>query len=75
MFLYQKETAEFNRQQLDFDKFREIVRKYALIKELTPTIVNEFIKKITVHAPDKSSGHQSKRDRLYQTVSENLTQI
>ena len=26
------------------------------IPVLTPTIVNEFIKKIVVHAPDKSSG-------------------
>ncbi|MCC0683861.1 DUF4368 domain-containing protein [Clostridioides sp. ZZV14-6345] len=26
------------------------------IKELTPTIINEFVKRIIVHAPDKSSG-------------------
>ena len=61
---YQKETAEFNRQQLDFDKFREIVRKYVGIKELTPTIVNEFIKKIIVHAPDKSSGHRVQKIQI-----------
>ena len=27
------------------------------IRELTPTIVNEFVKKIIVHAPDKSNGN------------------
>ena len=27
------------------------------ITELTPTVVNEFVKKTIVHAPDKSSGH------------------
>ena len=61
---YQKETAEFNRQQLDFDKFREIVRKYVGIKELTPTIVNEFIKEIIVHTPDKSSGHRVQKIQI-----------
>ncbi|MFQ6782016.1 DUF4368 domain-containing protein [Anaerostipes caccae] len=30
-------------------------------KELTPTIVNEFAKKIIVHAPHKSSGHRRQK--------------
>ena len=34
------------------------------IWELTPTIVNEFVKKITVHAPDKSSGHRRQKIEL-----------
>ena len=32
--------------------------------ELTPTIVNEFIKKIIVHAPDKSSGHRVQKIQI-----------
>ena len=32
--------------------------------ELTPTIVNEFVKKIIVHAPDKSSGHRRQKIEL-----------
>ena len=40
----------------NFRQFTSLVQKYVGIKELTPTIVNEFIKKIIVHAPDKSSG-------------------
>ena len=34
--------------------FAAVIRKYVGVKELTPTIVNEFVKKIIVHAPDKS---------------------
>ena len=40
----------------DFEKFLVNVRKYTDVDELTPTIVNEFISKIVIHAPDKSSG-------------------
>jgi len=29
---------------------------YADIPELTPTIINKFIQRVEVHAPDKSSG-------------------
>ena len=56
--VYEEETNNFDRQQIDFKQFHEIVKKYVGIKELTPTIVNEFIKKIVVHAPDKSNGHR-----------------
>ena len=45
----------------NFRKFANIVQKYVGIKELTPTIVNEFIKKIVVHAPDKSSGKRKQK--------------
>lgn len=40
----------------NYDCFSALVEKYVDIPVLTPTIVNEFIKKIIVHAPDKSSG-------------------
>lgn len=45
----------------DFDSFAAVIRKYVGIRELTPTIVNEFVKKIIVHAPDKSTGHRRQR--------------
>ncbi len=35
------------------DAFLALVKKYVDISELTPTIVNEFIKKIIVYAPEK----------------------
>ena len=40
----------------NYDAFAALVEKYVDIPELTPIIVNEFIKKIIIHAPDKSSG-------------------
>ena len=40
----------------NYDRFAALVEKYVDVPELTGTIVNDFIKKIIVHAPDKSSG-------------------
>ena len=51
----------FEQDRSDFDSFAAIVRKYVGIRELTPTIVNEFVKKIIVHAPNKSSGHRRQK--------------
>ncbi len=62
--VFEEETNNFDRQQIDFKQFHEIVKKYVGIKELTPTIVNEFIKKIVVHAPDKSSGHRVQKIQI-----------
>lgn len=62
--VFEEETNNFDRQQIDFKQFHEIVKKYVGIKELTPTIVNEFIKKIIVHAPDKSSGHRVQKIQI-----------
>ncbi len=62
--IFEEETSNFDRQQIDFKQFYEIVKKYVGIKELTPTIVNEFIKKIIVHAPDKSSGHRVQKIQI-----------
>ena len=46
------------------DQFLALVERYVDIPELTPTIVNEFIKKIIVHAPDKSSGKRTQEIRI-----------
>lgn len=54
----------FEQDQVDFASFAAIVRKYVGIRELTPTIVNGFVKKIIVHAPDKSSGHRRQKIEL-----------
>ena len=45
----------------DFDRFIELVGKYTDITELTPTIVNEFIKKIFVHEADNSTGKRTQQ--------------
>lgn len=60
-----REAVEiFEQDQADFASFAAIVRKYVGIRELTPTIVNEFVKKIIVHAPDKSSSHRRQKIEL-----------
>ena len=60
-----REAVEtFEQDQADFASFAAIVRKYVGIRELTPTIVNEFVKKIIIHAPDKSSGHRRQKIEL-----------
>ena len=49
----QQEVDTYEQNKSDFDSFAAIIRKYVGIKELNPAIVNEFIKKIIVHAPEK----------------------
>ena len=41
----QQEVDTYEQNKSDFDSFAAIIRKYVGITELTPTIVNEFIKK------------------------------
>ena len=53
------ETRE--QKNADTAQFIEIVRKYSEIPKLTPEIMHEFIEKIVVHAPDKSSGHRTQQ--------------
>ena len=62
-FVKAEQTAvdTYEQDRTDFDSFAAIIRQYVGIRELTPTIVNEFVKKIVVHAPDKSSGHRRQK--------------
>ena len=43
----------------------EWIQKYVDVEELTPTIVNEYIKKIVVYAPDKSGGKRTQKVKIY----------
>ena len=49
----------------DVEQFLKIVRNRTELKELTPEIMHEFIEKIVVHAPDKSSGHRKQKIEIY----------
>ena len=49
----------------DTVKFINIVRKYTDLSELTPEIMHEFIEKIVVHAPDKSSGRRKQKIEIH----------
>ena len=43
-------------QAVNVQSFLKIVKKYTEPTELTPALLREFVEKIVVHAPDKSSG-------------------
>jgi len=58
-------------QAVNVAQFISLVKRYTDIQELTPAILNEFISRITVYAPDRSSGHRTQRiDILYNFVGE-----
>ena len=62
-------TEEWVEQQNEMndglDAFIALTKKYVDVTELTPTIVNEYIKKIEVFAPDKSSGKRRQKIKIY----------
>ena len=67
----QREVDTYEQDKSDFDSFAAVIRKYVGITELTPTIVNEFIKKIVVHAPEKIDGKRfQKVDIVFNFVGE-----
>ena len=49
----------------DLDTFIALTKKYVDVTELTQTIVNEYIKKIVVYAPDKSSGKRKQKVKIF----------
>lgn len=53
--IQQEEQAE------NIDRFIGKVRKYLDLDELTPAILNDMVKAVYVHAPDKSSGHREQQ--------------
>ena len=55
------------REEMDegLNTFIALTQKYVDVEELTQTIVNEYIKKIIVFAPDKSSGKRTQKVKIY----------
>ena len=55
------------REEMDegLNAFIALTQKYVDVMELTQTIVNEYIKKIVVFAPDKSSGKRQQKVKIY----------
>lgn len=64
--------AELDKEQaqaVNVAQFIALVKKYNEIDTLTPAIVNDFIERINVHAPDKSSGHRTQQiDIVYNFI-------
>ena len=59
------ELAKGEEVTADFQRFLRSVRKYTDITELTPTILNELISRIEIHAPDKSTGKRRQDIDIY----------
>jgi hypothetical protein len=65
------DLAEQGEKAANVGKFLATVRKYTDIRELTPTILQEFIDRIYIHEPDRSSGkRQQKVDIHHNFVGE-----
>ena len=60
------EDCVATREEMDdsFDRFAALVEKYVDIPELTPAIVNEFVKKIVVYAPEKQGTRRIQKIRI-----------
>ena len=56
-----EEITEQEEQSENIDRFISKVRKYLDLDELTPAVLNDMVKAVYVHAPDKSSGHREQQ--------------
>ena len=54
-------------QAVNVQSFLKIVKKYTEPTELTPALLREFVEKVVVYAPDKSSGHRVQRIDVHYT--------
>jgi DNA invertase Pin-like site-specific DNA recombinase len=68
----EKQTAElklaleqFDSDSLRADKFLELTKKYTDLAELTTPIIHEFVDRVIVHEPVKTSGRREQRVDIY----------
>lgn len=56
-----EEITQQEEQTENIDRFIGKVRKYLDLDELTPAVLNDMVKAVYVHTPDKSSGRGNNR--------------
>lgn len=59
--------SEISQQEEDAESIEEFIRrakKYPVLNELTPTVLNDLVNRVYVCAPDKSSGHRVQEVRI-----------
>ena len=56
--ILEEEIGRQEDQTENVDKFIRQAKKYLHLEKLTPTVLNDLVKAVYVHAPDKSSGHR-----------------
>lgn len=59
------DLAEQGEKAANVGKFLAVVRRYTDIQELTPTLLREFVDKIIVHEPDRSSGKREQKIEIH----------
>ena len=58
---WNEEIIKQEEQAENIDRFISKVRKYLNLDELTPAILNDMVKAVYVHAPDKSKGYREQQ--------------
>ena len=61
----QQELDAYDADSDRIEKFLALAEKYTDFSELTTPMINEFVDRIEVHAPDKSSGRREQQIDLY----------
>ena len=56
-----EEINEQEEQAENIDRFISKVQKYLDLDKLTPSVLNDMVKAVYVHAPDKLSGHREQQ--------------
>ena len=59
------ELARFRQDNVNIDNFMGLANKYTDFSELTTPMINEFVEKILVHAPDRSTGMRTQEVEIY----------
>jgi len=60
-----EKIAVQEQQALDLNRFLTQVRKHTCVTELTPTMLNELVERIEIHAPDKARGKRCQDVDIY----------
>ena len=69
--LSQKREAaldSFEQDTANVERFLSLAKKYTDFSELTTLMINEFIEKIIVHAPEKIDGDRTQEVEIYLEV-------
>ena len=59
------EVAQQEEQSDNIERFIGKVHKYFDLQELTPTILNDMVQKVYVHAPKKKNGKRTQQIDIY----------
>ena len=61
----QQELDTYMQDEDRIDKFLDLTKRYTDFTELTTPMIKDFVEKIVVHAPDRSSGHRTQQVDIY----------